>query len=133
MEFVARTRLGSFQPNADVFVDEEGRRVVVVVEIAGADPESLRVGLDERCLLVAGRRPEVARPRRGTFLQKEIVQGEFLKKIRLPVAIEYEGVGASYEDGLLVVVAPIAATAYMATARTELHVIVKRMHPKAHA
>jgi HSP20 family protein len=128
MEFVVRTRLGSFQPNADVFVDEERRCVVVVVEVAGADPETLRVGLDERSLVVTGRRREVARPRRGSFLQKEIAHGDFLKKIWLPVAIEYEGVGATYEDGLLVVTAPIAATAYMPTARTELHVIVKRMH-----
>ncbi len=62
------------------------------------------------------------------LLQKEIVHGEFAKRVRLPVAIEYEGVAASYEDGLLIVVAPIASTAYMPTARTELHVMVKRTH-----
>ena len=99
-----------------------------VIEVAGADPERLRVGLDERYLVVAGRRQESARLRRGSFVQKEIVQGEFLKRIPLPVAIEYEGVAASYEDGLLIVVAPIAATAYLPTARTELHVMVKRTH-----
>lgn len=128
MEFVLRTRLGTFQPNADVFLDEEGRRVVVVVEVAGADPESLRVGIDERYLVVAGRRLESASRRRGSFVQKEIVNGEFLKRIPLPVPVEYEGVGASYEDGLLIVVAPVAATAYLPTSRTELHVMVKRTH-----
>jgi HSP20 family protein len=127
MEFVVRARLG-FQPNADVFIDDEGRRVVVVVEVAGADPESLRIGCDEPYLVVAGQRSEAVRLRYGSFLQKEIVHGEFVKRIRLPVAIEYEGVAASYEDGLLIVVAPIAATAYMPTARTELHVMVKRTH-----
>ncbi|HVN70282.1 MAG TPA: Hsp20 family protein [Candidatus Binatia bacterium] len=128
MEFVVRARLGSFQPNADVFVDEEGRRVVAVVEVAGADPESLRIALDERSLVVAGRRRETARLRRGSFVQKEIAHGEFVKRIALPVAVEYEGVAASYDDGLLVVVAPIATTAYLPTARTELHVMVKRTH-----
>ncbi len=128
MEFVLRTRVGTFQPNADVFLDEEGERVVVVVEVAGADPESLRVGIDERYLVVAGRRFRSARARRGSFTQKEIVTGDFVKRIPLPVAIEYEGVAASYEDGMLVVLAPLAATAYMATARTELHVMVKRTH-----
>ncbi|HXO18153.1 MAG TPA: Hsp20/alpha crystallin family protein [Candidatus Dormibacteraeota bacterium] len=128
MEFVVRARLGTFQPNADVVVDEEARRVVVVVEVAGAEPESLRIGLDERYLVVAGRRGEVARSRHGSFLQKEIVHGEFVKRIPLPVAVEYEGVAASYEDGLLIVVAPIATTAYLPTARTELHVLVKRTH-----
>jgi HSP20 family molecular chaperone IbpA len=125
MEFVLRTRLGAFAPNADLFVDEEGRRVIAVIEVAGAEPETLRVGLDERCLVATGRRRE-PRPQRGSFVQKEIAHGDFVKRIPLPVPIEYEGVAATYEDGLLVVVAPIAATAYMPTARTELHVIVKR-------
>jgi HSP20 family molecular chaperone IbpA len=128
VEFVVRTRLAAFQPNADVFVDEEQRRVVAVVEIAGADPETLRIGFDERHLVIAGRRVEAARLRRGSFVQKEIAHGEFLKRLALPVPIEYEGIAASYEDGLLVVVAPIAATAYLPTARTELHVMVKRTH-----
>jgi HSP20 family protein len=126
MEFVVRTRLATFQPNADVFIDEEGRRVVAVIEVAGADAETLRVVFDERSLVAAGRRLESARLRCGSFVQKEIAHGEFVKRIPLPVAIEYEGVAASYEDGFLIVVAPIAATAYLPTARTELHVIVKR-------
>lgn len=129
MEFVVRAPLGTFQPNADVFVDEEGRRVVVVVEVAGADADTLRLGFDERHLVVAGRRHKAARVRRGSYIQKEIVHGEFVKRIALPVAIEYEDVAASYEDGLLIVVAPIAVTAYLPTARTELHVLVKRTHP----
>jgi HSP20 family molecular chaperone IbpA len=128
MGFVVRARLGTFEPNADVFIDEPGRRVVVVLEIAGADAETLRVGLDGRYLIVAGRRLEPVRVRCGSFIQKEIVQGEFVKRIPLPAAIEYGEIAASYEDGLLLVVAPIAATAYMPTARTELHVIIKRTH-----
>ncbi len=123
-----RTRLGTFAPNADVFIDDEGRRIVVVIEVAGADPETLQVGFDERYLVAAGRRLEAARLRCGSFVQKEIAHGEFIKRIPLSVAVEYEGVEASYEDGLLIVVAPIAATAYMQTARTELHVMVKRTH-----
>jgi len=126
MEFVLRTRLGAFSPNTDVFIDDEGRQVIAVIEVAGVEPESLRIGLDERFLVATGRRREPAHARRGSFVQKEIAHGEFVKRIALPVPIEYEGVAATYEDGLLVVVAPIAATAYMPTARTELHVIVKR-------
>lgn len=128
MEFVLRSRLGSFAPNADVFIDEEGQRIVAVVEVAGVEPETLRVAFDERYLIATGRRQESARLRCGSFIQKEIVHGEFVKRIALPVPIEYEGVAASYEDGLLTIVAPIAATAYMPTARTQLRIIVKRTH-----
>jgi HSP20 family protein len=128
MEFVLRSRLGSFAPNADIFIDEGGRRIVVVIEVAGADPETLRVAFDERYLTAAGRRHESAHLRCGSFIQKEIVHGEFVKRIELPVPVEYEGVAASYDDGLLTIVAPIAATAYMPTARTQLRIMVKRTH-----
>jgi HSP20 family molecular chaperone IbpA len=127
MEFLVRPRLGAFQPNADVFVDEDQRRVVAVIEVAGADAESLRIGVDERSLIIAGRRRK-ARLRGGSFVQKEIAHGEFVKRITLPVAVEYEQIAATYEDGFLTVVAPIAVTAYLPTTRTELHILVKRTH-----
>jgi HSP20 family protein len=127
MEFLVRPRLGAFQPNADVFIDDDQRSVVVVVEVAGADPESLRIGVDERALVIGGRRRKTAR-RGGSFVQKEIAHGEFAKRVALPVAVEYERIAATYEDGFLTVVAPIAATAYLPTMRTELHVLVKRTH-----
>ncbi|HEY6326239.1 MAG TPA: Hsp20/alpha crystallin family protein [Candidatus Cybelea sp.] len=128
MEFVVRARLGAFAPNADVFVDEDQRSVIVVVEVAGADADTLSVAFDERSLVITGRRLQTARWRRGSFVQKEIARGDFVKRIPLPVAIEYDRVAASYEDGLLVVVAPIAVTAYMPTSRTELQLVVKRTH-----
>jgi HSP20 family protein len=128
MEFVVRPRVGGFAPNADVFVDEDQRRVVAVIEVAGADPESLRIAVDERHLVIAGRRPEAARLRRASFLQKEIAHGDFVKRIALPVPVEYERIAATYDDGFLIVSAPIAAMAYLPTARTELHILVKRTH-----
>ena len=128
MDFVLRTPLGRFEPNADVFFEEEGRRIIAIVEIAGADPDSLRIGVDERNLVITGRRREVALFRRGSFVQKEIAYGEFIKRIALPEAVEYDGVAASYADGYLVVIAPVAATAYRPTSRTELHILVKRTH-----
>lgn len=128
MEFVLRTRPAGFEPNADVFLDEERGRVVAVVEIAGADPDSLRVGVDARHLYVAGRRVKVVRLRHASFVQKEIAYGEFSKRIALPAAVEYEDVAASYADGLLIIALPIASTAYRPTGRTELHILVKRTH-----
>ncbi|MGA8532593.1 MAG: Hsp20 family protein [Candidatus Tumulicola sp.] len=123
-----RTKLGTFEPNADVFVDEDGGRVVVIVEVAGVDPDTLRAGVDERHLYIGGRRLAAVRLRNGSFVQKEIAYGEFGKRIVLPVAVEYNEVAVSYAEGLLIVALPIAATAYRPTARTELHILVKRTH-----
>ena len=128
MDFVLRGRLGGFEPNADVFVDEESRQVVAVIEVAGADADSLRIGVEDLHLHVSGRRADVIRLRRGSFAQKEIAHGEFAKCIALPVPVEYEGAAASYDNGVLIVSLPIAVTAYRRTARTELHILVKRTH-----
>ena len=115
-----------WQPNSDVFIDEEHGQVVVKVELAGADAENLRVAVDERHLIIVGRRIDVTRFTRGSFLQKEIEYGEFMKKIHLPVAVEYETVSATYGAGILTIQLPIAATEYVPTSRTEIRMIVKR-------
>jgi HSP20 family protein len=126
MDFVVRPRLG-FEPNADVFVDEERGQIVVAVELAGADPESLRVAVDGRHLQITGRRAEAVRFRRGSFIQKEIAYGAFAKRIHLPVAVDFLGQAiASYADGVLVIALPVSPTAYLPATRTEIRMILKR-------
>lgn len=116
-----------WEPNADVVIDEAARLVVVRVELAGADSESLRVFVDERHLFISGRRAETVRLRNGSFLQKEIADGEFVKKLHLPVAVQYGEVTATYADGMLTIALPIAATEYIPATRTEIRMIVKRI------
>jgi HSP20 family molecular chaperone IbpA len=126
MEFIVRSRLG-FEPNADVVVDEEQSQVVVAVEVAGADPDSLRVAVDNRSLTISGVRAEPARIRHGSFIQKEISYGAFAKRIHLPVAVDLLGdAHANYADGVLVIALPISSTAYVPATRTEIRMIVKR-------
>ncbi|HTV93748.1 MAG TPA: Hsp20/alpha crystallin family protein [Verrucomicrobiae bacterium] len=121
-----RSRLG-FEPNADVVIDEERGKVVVAVEVAGADPDSLRVALDGRSLTISGVRAELARFRRGSFIQKEISYGSFAKRIPLPAAVDLLGdAEANYADGVLVITLPISSTAYVPSTRTEIRMIVKR-------
>jgi HSP20 family molecular chaperone IbpA len=126
MDFVVRPRLG-FEPNADVFVDEELGQMVVAVDLAGADPESLRVAVDDRYLLITGRRVEAVRFRRGSWSQKEIPYGAFVKRVHLPVAVDFLGeAAASYNDGMLVISLPVSATSYLPPTRTEIRMILKR-------
>ena len=115
-----------FEPNTDVFIDDEHARVVVRVEVAGADAENLRVAVDERFLIITGRRIDCNFFTHGSFLQKEIEYGEFVKRIHLPVAIEIDTVTAIYGAGILSIELPIAATEYVPAQRTELRMIVKR-------
>ncbi len=116
-----------WEPNADVVIDDAERAVIVRVEVAGADSESLRVFVDERHLSISGRRAKITRLRSGSFLQKEIADGEFIKKLHLPVAVQYGEVTATYGDGILTIALPIASPHYIPEARTEIRMIVKRI------
>lgn len=126
MDFAVGLRAGRFEPNADVFVDEARGQVVVNVEVAGADPDSLHVEVHERGLVISGRRKDAGRAIQGSFVQKEIAYGEFAKRVYLPVAVEFEAVVAEYRDGLLIIALPISQTEFIPTARTEIRMIVKR-------
>jgi len=117
-EVTKRPRGGRWEPNTDVFLDEEHERVVVKVELAGADAENLRVSVDDRHLFIIGRRNDEKHSARGSFLQKEIEYGEFIKKIHLPVAVEYDTVSAIYGAGILTIELRMAAAEYVPTART---------------
>jgi len=126
-ELVRRPRGGRWEPNADVVMDEEARTLVVRVELAAADSDSLRVFVDEQELFISGRRLPGARLRAGSFLQKEIADGEFIKKLRLPVSVHQGEVTATYADGMLTIALPIAAGEYLPASRTEIRMIVKRI------
>lgn len=126
MEFIVRSRLG-FEPNADVFVDDERGQIVVAVEIAGADPDSLRIAIEDRHLQIAGRRSAPVRFAPGSLIQKEIAYGTFAKRVALPVAVDFLGEAtASYADGVLVIALPVAPGAFLPSTRTEIRMIVKR-------
>lgn len=121
------SRHGRFEPNADVYLSDDGQTLVVNVEVAGADPSELRVGLEELHLIIMGVRPDRERAVRGSLLMKEIEFGPFLKRIHLPIAVNYDEATASYRDGMLVIRMPVAERAYVPTSRTEVKITVKRI------
>lgn len=124
-DLARRARHGHFEPNADVYVDPDGGRIVVHVELAGADAETLRVGVDERHLFILGRRVDNAESG-GSIHQKEIQYGQFLKKLHLPMPVDDATATAVYRDGILTISLPLAAHDYFPTRRTEIRMTVRR-------
>ena len=108
-EHARRWRAGQFNPNTDVFFDAGAERVVVQVELAGADPDSLTVSADDVALYIAGSRLDRSDACRGlSILQKEIEYGEFVKKIPLPGEIDVDAATANYSDGILTITLPLS-------------------------
>lgn len=104
--FAAGTRL-LHRPQIDVVRTEDPPELTVVVEIPGADADSIRVVLDGRRLVVAGDRP---RPRTAdqVWYRSEIEYGPFAREVALPLDVDVDRASATYDRGLLRIVLPLA-------------------------
>jgi HSP20 family protein len=117
---------GRFEPNTDVYIDEARGRIVVHVELAGSDGDELRVAVDEHELYIVGNRTDRGQNRSASILQKEILYGEFFKRIRLPLPVDDSGASATYRDGILSIELPLAGHNRRPIVRTEIRMTVKR-------
>jgi HSP20 family protein len=96
-----------FRPNVDCFHTENPHALTVVVELPGVDPASLQVVAGERVLLIAGerKRPRVAG---RVYQQMEIETGQFQRQIQLLEDVDPDRAEASYVNGILTIVLPVA-------------------------
>jgi HSP20 family protein len=124
--FGRRGAHGRFEPNADVHLDESDQTIVVHVELAGADADSLLVSVDDAHLIIAGRRALRDVSRNASLLRKEIQYGEFLKQIPLPVPVLDDGATAHYRDGILTIRLPLAQSQKFPIVRTQIRMTVRR-------
>jgi HSP20 family protein len=98
-----------FRPAVDCFRTAEPAELVVLVELAGVDPETVQVIAADQSVQVSGER---RRPRAGkggqVYQQMEIDYGPFERRITLPEDIRAADGTATYERGVLKIVFPIA-------------------------
>jgi HSP20 family protein len=96
-----------FRPQIDCYRTEDPPELVVLVELPGVDPASIELVVAEGMLLVAGER---TRPRCAgqVYQQMELDYGPFRRQIQLGDDIDVANAHATYEQGILKVVAPIA-------------------------
>jgi HSP20 family protein len=99
-----------FRPAVDCFLTEDPAQLVVVVELAGVDPESIEITVADRAMTVTGerQRPRVAGQ---VYQQAEIDYGRFERSVALGREIDTKSAEASYEAGMLRITLPIAQRA----------------------
>lgn len=100
----AQKTSASFRPAADFFETAQG--LVLRLELAGISADAISLSLTANELVVRGCR-RLPRPdglRR--FIHLEMGFGAFERRFTLPIAIEAEGVEATYTDGILEVRLP---------------------------
>ena len=101
----------SFRPHLDVFRTTDPDQLIVVVDLAGVDPDGLHVVVVDSTLVVAGHRPRPTPDCPRSYYHLEIEHGPFERRIALPDDVDIERATAAYERGLLTIVVPIAARA----------------------
>jgi HSP20 family protein len=101
-------RRRGFRPQVDSFRTDDPPLFTVIVEIAGIDPDLVKVTATEGALVISGdRRREPCEGR--VFQQIEIEYGPFERLIQLPDDVDLSQPEARYERGLLRIQIPIAA------------------------
>lgn len=103
----AGTRTG-FRPAADCFRTEDPPALTIVVDLAGVRPESVDITAVDRTLVISGVRPRPAAAPGAVYQQVEIEFGPFERRIPLGADVDSAGARATYEDGLLRIVLPLA-------------------------
>jgi HSP20 family protein len=99
-----------FRPQLDCFQTEDPATFTVVMDIAGIEPERVRVTTSDRALVISGERHRDESGGR-TYQQMEVEYGPFQRVIQLPEDADPAKAEATYDKGLLRIVMPIAKPA----------------------
>ena len=96
-------------PPLDVQQDSES--VTVSLELPGMKRDDFEISLHDGVLSIAGERRFEEKRQKVTAYRAERFEGRFERTVRLPKAVQGDKVSATYRDGILTVVLPIAAEA----------------------
>jgi HSP20 family protein len=99
-----------FRPQIDCYRTADPAEWVVLVELPGVDPASIELVVAEGLLQVSGER--MRPPTTGqVYQQMELEYGPFRRQIQLGDDVDVAKALATYERGILKIVAPIATEA----------------------
>jgi HSP20 family protein len=95
-----------FRPQIDCYRTTDPAELIVLIELPGVAPESIELIVAEGLLQVSGER---VRPRTSgqVYQQMELDYGPFRRQIHLGDDIDVAKALATYERGILKIVAPI--------------------------
>ncbi|MDP2728700.1 MAG: Hsp20/alpha crystallin family protein [Dehalococcoidia bacterium] len=97
----------TWQPAMDIY--ETADDLVIVLDAAGVDRDSLEISLERNTLAIRGERQDKPQGVREKYHMAEIAFGYFERIIELPVAVNADQASASHKDGLLEIVLPKAS------------------------
>ncbi|WP_263358467.1 Hsp20/alpha crystallin family protein [Acidicapsa ligni] len=90
---------GTFVPAVDIY--DNGEKVVLKLEIPGVKEEDVDIRIENQTLSVRGERKYEAEEKQENFQRVERHYGSFHRSFSLPISVDAENVGATYEAGVL--------------------------------
>jgi len=99
----------TWTPRIDIAENDES--YVIRAELPGIDPDSIDVTIEQDVLTISGNRSFDSGVEEGeeegiNYRRREIVEGNFMRKIRLRSEVDVEGVNAISDNGILEVTVP---------------------------
>jgi len=97
-----QTDVHRFRPPVDI-LDEENS-LVYMVELPGLQKTDVNLGWSKNGLMICGKKQMPQET--GTWLRREIVEGEFSRTIPVPKGIDPKSICAKFENGILRITVP---------------------------
>ena len=99
VEHAERTHASAWVPATDILA--RGQDLVVLVELAGVDPEDVDLRFNHGLLTVSGTRKSDFDDDEVEFYIRERFYGEFRRVITLPDGTDASQISAEFDDGLV--------------------------------
>ncbi|MEA1913202.1 MAG: Hsp20/alpha crystallin family protein [candidate division WOR-3 bacterium] len=93
---------GGWRPPINIF--EKDNSLIILIEAAGVNPDSLKVILDKNILTISGKREDPFSRETRDFYSMEIPFGTFERRINLPYDVDAEKTVVKNEDGFIQII-----------------------------
>ncbi len=84
------------------------RRLMVATHAPGLEPQNIRIEVAGRTLSITGAFRGLGQDRKPEYLQREWSAGPYHRTLDLPSAVDAPRANASYDNGVLVMIFPLA-------------------------
>jgi HSP20 family protein len=101
----------SITPAVEAYVDKEGKKYFCRIALPGVEPKEVQLHAQGNLLTIRGERKLTHRAKEAELFEEEIAYGVFERTLTLPEGVNVEKLTAEYVNGVLEIMAPVAAAA----------------------
>ncbi|MGH9775426.1 MAG: Hsp20/alpha crystallin family protein [Candidatus Acidiferrales bacterium] len=100
-----------FVPTAESWIDPETKKFFLRIAIPGVEPKDVKIELHGDMLTITGERKFFETKKELNYMHHEFAYGTFERVITLPEGVDLEKLYAEFNNGMLMLNAPMAAAA----------------------